>query len=243
MVSAPAYDFPDWNRPATRLAAASVATLPFHMLAHDEFAEGVANNLLNDVMLVAGLVPNGVAVRVSSTDGTLLGQAFGLTAIAVQSFHYMEIPLQHRGLGMTVEGLNTNSTTQDMTLQFVSFSGANVDTMMTEAVLTQTNIGNVAAGGTSPFVAVDQAFLYDRMTLCVHGADAFEVTVRRRFVFGVGVLSRQDMDEVVTTSGAAGSKIIDIPLGAPGVAISVKNTSGGTAAYQWSARCYRPLGS
>lgn len=241
--AAPAYDFPDFNRPATRLARVAVSTVPFHIFPNDEFASSIPNENLNDVMLITGQLLDGTGVRASSGDNVPPDDAFGRMLASFGPFQFFELPVQHRGAGLTIEAINTTSSTVDLEFTVYSFSGANVDTIITEAVVTQLGPFPVAGSATFDPLPLDQAGLYDRATITVQSDAAFTVTLRRRAFAFDGTWTAIDYDELLVTAAAAGSRTVDVPLGCPGAAVVIHNTAVTTAHVSLLARCYRPLGS
>lgn len=242
-MSATGNDFPDWNPPQSHLARVAVDTLPLHILAHDQFDTTIPRQDLNDVMVVTGQLLDGCAVLVNAGDNIPPDDAFGRMLGSFGPFPFIELPVQHRGAGLNIAGINGTASAIDMTLTVFAYTGANVDTIVGEACLTQIGGVPITAGATLDPLHIDQAGLYDRATISIVSDQACTVTLRRRMWSFNGLWTVTNFDELLATLSGAGSRTFDVPIGAPAAAIVFHNTSGATSHVSLLARCYRPVGS
>lgn len=236
-------DYPDWNRPLTRVASVVVEELGGDVPAGGGVFGSYNANQIDDVLVFYGGLPDGISLQVTALLPGLSANIGTRYAVGVGNGGFIVMPVQT--FGQSVEWSVQNNTVSDSgyELTVVAFSGANVDTLVAQGFVFQGADQAVAGVSDSDLYYVSQGFLADRLTLTVECDQPATVTLRRVAAPVGGSPSLFAFDEVIATLTADTATTIDVPLGCAGSAFFLSNAGVTDGTFAYIGRAYRSVGN
>lgn len=236
-------DFPDWNRPITRLASVFVETMIGSAPSGDVVTETFTVTETDDVVLFIGrLGPHVAFDAVALVPGVAFNGATRFAFGGTLGCQFL-LPVQQLGLEILTEITNCDPSDQNWEIDVVAFSGAQVDTVVNQAQITNAGGVTVPGLGSSDPIYLAQSHLMERVTLTVSCDQAHDVTLRRFGLQGSGGALFTAYDETLGSMLGSLPSTFDVPLGCVGAEVIVANTSAVDATLDVVARTYRPVGS
>lgn len=236
-------DFPDWNRPATRIASTVVASRDDLIGANSLFFVSLAPDDVNDVLMLTGDIAAGIGFHVIPLLPGIANEVGRRLAYFPEPGGQMQLPVQHLGDGFDIEVFNFNGSDVTVGYDILTFSGANVDTVVDEAYVNAEQ-GLAIAGMTDldPLL-LDQAFLYDRATITITGDQPFTATLHRWSMSDDPNSMPVDYPSPLGSALANATLSVDVPLGCMGATVVISNTSITDGTFALVTRTYRPVGA